>query len=137
MHPFIDYANFAIRTSSPVLLIVMGVLALLIVNLLIGLVEGIVLTLISWNPARVAIKTSFLMNLSSGVINGTLLVLLQHQPMLWLPLSFVVSLVLEFIFLSYIKRAATFFNLIAVVVSNLASYLLLILPAYYFGSHPQ
>ena len=122
--------------AAPIVLVVFGFLALLVVDLLLGLIEAVVLTLLSWNPSRTCIKVSFLMNIISGVINGILLVLLQRTPLVWLPVSFAISLLVEGFILTYFKRDALRQNSLFVLIANLASYILLILPAFYFGTHP-
>ncbi len=76
------------------------------------------------------------MNIISGIVNGILLVLLQRSPFVWLPVSFVLSLIVEVFVLTYFKRDAFRQNCLFIFLANLASYLLLILPAYYFGTHP-
>ncbi len=122
--------------AAPVVLLIFGFLALFVVDLLLGLVEGVVLTLLSWNPTRTCMKVSFIMNLVSGLVNGILLVLLQSSPLTWLPISFVISLLIEGFILTYFKRNSLRQNSLFVLIANLSSYLLLILPAYYYGSHP-
>jgi hypothetical protein len=121
--------------AAPIVLLVFGILALLVVDLLLGLVEGVALTLLRWNPTRTCMKVSFIMNLVSGIINGILLILLQRYPFVWLPISFAISLLIEGIILAYFKRGYLHQNSVFVFVANLASYILLILPAFYFGSH--
>jgi hypothetical protein len=121
--------------GSGFLLVTLGFLALIVVNLLIALVEGVALTLLNWNPFRPAMTISVIMNLASGLLNGILLVLLQHIPLVWLPVSFMVSLLVEGFILTYFKRDAFRQNIFLVFVINLFSYLILILPAYYFGTH--
>jgi uncharacterized membrane protein len=74
------------------------------------------------------------MNFTSGIVNGVLLVVLQRIPLIWLPVSFILSLLIEGLILGYFKRNADRQNMLAILVVNLASYALLILPAYYFGS---
>jgi predicted membrane channel-forming protein YqfA (hemolysin III family) len=121
--------------AAPVVLLIFGFLAMLMVDLLLGLIEGVALTLLSWNPTRTCMKVSFIMNLVSGVVNGILLILLQSNPLIWLPISFVISLLVEGIILTYFKRDSLRQNSLFVFIANLSSYLLLILPAFYFGSH--
>ncbi len=123
-------------TTSAILLLVFGFLALLVVEILIALIEGVTLTLLRWNPFRQSLTISSIMNLISGLINGILLILLQHTPLIWLPISFVISLLIEVFVMTYFKRDDLRQNSIFVVLANLASYILLILPAYYFGTHP-
>ena len=122
--------------AAPYVLLVFGFLALIVVDILLGLIEGVALTLLSWNPTRTCIKVSFIMNLVSGVVNGILLILLQENPLVWLPISFVISLLVEGFILSYFKRGFIRQNSLSVIIANLSSYLLLILPAYYFGNRP-
>ncbi len=121
---------------APYLLFILGFLALAIIALLIALVEGVLLTLLKWNPFQACLIVSLIMNLLAGVINGLLLILLQHSPFVWLPLSFVISLVVDAFILTYFKRQAFPQNSLFALLANLASYALLILPAYYFGTHP-
>jgi hypothetical protein len=122
--------------AASYVLLIFGFLALVVVDLLLGLIEAVALTLLSWNPSRTCIKVSFLMNIISGIINGILLVLLQSNPFLWLPISFAISLLVEGLIMTYFKRGALRQNSLFVLIANLASYILLILPAYYFGRHP-
>ena len=122
--------------TSAVLLLVLGFLALLVVDVLIALIEGVTLTLLRWNPFRQSLTISLIMNLISGIFNALLLVLLQRTPIIWLPISFGISLLVELLVMTYFKRQAFRQNSIFVVLANLASYILLILPAYYFGTHP-
>jgi hypothetical protein len=121
--------------GSVYLLLVLGFLALIVVNLLIALVEGVALTLLNWNPFRPSMTVSVIMNLTSGILNGILLIILQHTPLVWLPVSFVISLLLEGFILMYFKRDALRQNILFVFIINLISYIILILPAYYFGIH--
>jgi hypothetical protein len=121
--------------TSFYLLIVLGFLALVVVNLLIALIEGVVLTLLAWNASRTCLTISLIMNITSGILNGILLILLQHSPFVWLPVSFVLSLLIEGFVMTYFKRDTLRQNSLFVLIANLASYILLILPAYYFGYH--
>jgi hypothetical protein len=122
--------------AAPYVLLVFGFLALLVVDLLLGLIEGVALTLLSWNPTRTCMKVSMIMNLVSGIVNGILLVLLQSNPLVWLPISFAISLLIEGFILVYFKRDNLRQNSLFVLLANLSSYIILILPAFYFGNHP-
>jgi len=122
--------------ASGYLLLIFGFLALLVVDLIIALIEGVTLTLLRWNPFRQSLTISLIMNIASGILNGILLILLQGTPLVWLPVSFVISLLIEGSIMTYFKRDAIRQNAIFVSLANLASYILLILPAYYFGTHP-
>ena len=120
--------------SSPYLFLIFGILALLVVNLLIALVEGVVLTLLGWNPFRASMMVAFIMNIISGIFTGILLVILQGTSLAWLPISFVVSITIEILVLTYFKRDSIRQNIIFAFLVNLSSYVILILPAYYFGT---
>jgi hypothetical protein len=122
--------------SAPYLLLVFGFLALIVINLLVAVIEGVTLTLLSWNPFRISMTVSFIMNILSGIVNGILLVFLQRSPFIWLPVSFVLALVIEVFVMTYFKRQAFRQNCLFNLVTNLASYILLILPAFYFGANP-
>jgi len=122
--------------AAPYLLLIFGFLALVIVDLLIALVEGVALTLLRWNPFRACLTVSLIMNIITGIINGILLILLQRNPLVWLPVSFVISLLIDDFILCYMKRGAFRQNSLFALAANLASYIVLILPAYYFGTHP-
>lgn len=120
--------------SAPYLLLVLGFLALLVVDLLIALIEGVTLTLLKWNPFRTCILVSLIMNLLTGIINGILLILLQRSPLIWLPIAFVLSILVEGFVMTYFKRDTVRQNGLYVFFVNLASFVILILPAYYFGT---
>jgi hypothetical protein len=122
--------------AAPYVLLIFGFLALLVVNLLVAVIEGVVLTLLAWNPFRISMTVSFIMNIISGIINGILLVLLQRSPYVWLPVSFILSLMIDVFVMTYFKRNAFRQNCLFTFLVNLASYILLILPAYYFGANP-
>ncbi len=122
--------------AAPYILLIFGFLALVVIDLLIALVEGVFLTLLKWNPFRACLTVSLIMNVIAGIVNGLLLVLLQHTPLVWLPVSFVLSLLVDIFILTYFKRDAIRRNSLYALLVNLASYVLLILPAYYFGSRP-
>ena len=122
--------------AAPYLLLIFGFLALVMVDLLIALIEGVTLTLLRWNPFRACLAVSLIMNIIAGIINGALLILLQRTPLVWLPVSFVLSLLVDGFILSYFKRDTLRQDGLFSLVANLASYIILILPAYYIGTHP-
>jgi hypothetical protein len=122
--------------ASPYFFMVFGCLTLLVIDLLLALVEGVSLTLLNWNPFRASMLVSFIMNIFSGIINSVLLILLQHNPFLWLPVSFFISVIIETFVVTFFKRGANKQNIYCVLIANLASYFLIILPAYYFGANP-
>jgi uncharacterized membrane protein len=133
------FNTFPLNITGPAsgyLLLVLGFLALLVIDLIIALIEGVTLTLLKWNPFRQSLTISLIMNITSGILNGILLILLQRTPFVWLSVSFVISLLIEGFIMSYFKRDAIRQNSLFVLLANLVSYILFILPAYYFGAHP-
>ncbi len=58
-------------STSAFLLLVLGFLALLVVDVLIALIEGVTLTLLRWNPFRQSLTISVIMNLISGIFNAS------------------------------------------------------------------
>jgi hypothetical protein len=54
--------------------------------------------------------------------------------LIWLPISFIISFLIETFVMTFFKRDALPKNSLYAFIANLASYLLLILPAYYFGT---
>jgi hypothetical protein len=123
-------------SASGFLLLLLGFLALLVVDLIVALIEGVSLTLLRWNPFRISLFVALIMNLVSGVINGMLLILLQRSPLVWLPVSYFISILIDGFILMFFKRHALLQDGLFAVLVNLISYVLLILPAYYFGAHP-
>jgi hypothetical protein len=121
---------------SGLLLLLLGFLALLVLDLIIALVEGVTLTLLRWKPFRTCLYVALIMNIVSGIVNGLLLILLQRSPFIWLSVSFTLSILIEAFILMYFKRDTLFQDGLFSVLVNLASYVLIILPAYYFGAHP-
>ena len=136
MPAYTFFAHDITGPAAPYLLVIFGLLSLLVINLLIAVVEGVILTLLSWNPFRISMTVSFIMNLISGIVNGILLVLLQQSPFVWLPVSFILAMMMEVFIMTYFKRDAFHRNILLAFIVNLASYILLILPAYYFGANP-
>ncbi len=122
--------------AAPYILLIFGFLALLVIDVIIAIIEGTLLTLLKWNSFRTCLTVALIMNLAAGIVNGILLVALQRAPLVWLPVSFVISLLVDAFILTYFKRQALGRNSLYALLVNLASYVLLILPAYYFGSRP-
>jgi hypothetical protein len=122
--------------AAPYVLLIFGLLALLVIDVISAIIQGTALTLLKWNPFRASLMVALIMNLLAGILNGILLVLLQGAPLVWLPVSFAISLLVGSFVLTYFKRQAAGRNSLYALAANLASYALLILPAYYFGSHP-
>jgi hypothetical protein len=110
-----------------------SILALCIFTILIALVEAVALTLLRWGAFKRSGLVALVMNIVSSIVGGTLLVLMPTQSLLWIILSFVLSVLIEGGILMLFKRGAARQNWTAALVANLASYIILIAPAYYFG----
>lgn len=119
---------------APYLLLIFGFFTLVIVYVLMALVDGVVLTLFRWNSFRASLTVALIMNAFAGLINGLLLIVLQHTPLVWIPVSFVISTLIDGFVLSYFRRDILKKDLLLALLVNIISYVLLILPAYYFGS---
>ncbi len=126
---------FDVAPPSLVFMIIGGLLVLIILAILIALVEGVVLTLLRWDSFKRAYLVALLMNTLSTSLAAILLFLMpQEQNLWWVLISFVLSLLTDGAVLAYFKRRAARYNWTAVLAANLASYLILIVPIYFFGA---
>ena len=111
----------------------MGLVALGLLTLLIALVEGVALTLLKWNIFYRSLIAAGIANIASSLVGGLLLIFLQEQALTWVILVFFLSVIIEGAILMRIQpnsgRRIWLFSL----AINLASYLLLILPAYLYS----
>lgn len=111
----------------------LGLVALCLLTLLISLVEGVALALLKWSVFPRSLIASFIMNTTSSLVGGLLLIFLQDIPLIWMLLAFVLSVSIEGVILLKIQPAAGRRAWLFVLIANLASYILLILPAYLFS----
>ena len=111
----------------------MGLVALCLLTLLIALVEGVVLTLFKWNIFTRALIAAAIANIASSLVGGLMLIFLQDQALIWVILAFFLSVVIEGAILMRIHPASGRRTWLYVLAANLASYLLLILPAYLYS----
>jgi len=121
---------------SPQLILIslgLGFVALLLLTFLITLVEGVVLALFKWNVFPRALVASLIANVTSSLVGGLLLIFLQDIPLIWMLLAFVLSVSIEGTILLKIQPAFGRRTWLLTLLANLASYLLLILPAYLFS----
>jgi hypothetical protein len=117
---------------------VLGMLALTIgalfmLFLLIVVIESTALQLLAWDTFRKCLRASFWMNLASTAVGFLFLALIPKYGLPGLILALVLSIAIEGLVLSRRKPGETRRNWIAAVVTNLASYGLLIFPTYYFS----
>jgi hypothetical protein len=111
----------------------MGVVALLLLTLLIALVEAVVFTLLKWNSFPRSLLAGVIVNLTSSLAGGVLLIFLQEIPLIWILIAFVLSVIIESVILIKIQPATGRRAWLISLIANLASYLLLILPAYLYS----
>lgn len=111
----------------------LGLIALLLITCLVVLVEGVVLTLLRWNNFRRALLASLIANVVSSMAGGVLLIFLQQIPLLWIFLALLLSFIIEGAILVKIQPGNNRRTWLICLAANLASYLLLILPAYLFS----
>lgn len=113
-------------------MLLLTALALGIVWALIVLIELVVLQLLRWGNFRQALRASAIMNAISSVV-GLVLLLAFPQPSVWGLLgSGALAGMIETAVLVRLRRGDVRENAIAALVANLASYLVLVLPAYLF-----
>lgn len=124
--------NF-ISPGMMILSLGLGLVALCLFNLLITLVEGVVLTLLNWKHFKGSLLASLGMNTVSSLAGLVLLIFLQNIPITWMIIAFFLSLVIEGVALTVIQPATGWKNWLYALAANLASYLILVLPAYLFG----
>ncbi len=113
-------------------LILLTSLAFVILILMIALVEMVALQLIRWGDLRQSMKASLTMNLISSAA-GILLLFIVRKPGLGdLLAAWVLFVLIEGSVLIRLRPGMTRYNWLAAVVANLASYLILILPAFLY-----
>jgi len=108
----------------------LGLVALCLFNLLIALVEGVVLTLLKWKPFASSLLAALLVNTISSIVGIVLLIFLQDIPITWIVIAFFLSIIIEGVILVLIQPVTRWKALLYALLANLASYLILIVPAY-------
>lgn len=110
-----------------------SLLALCLLTLLIALIEATAMILLRWGDFRQAMTASVLMNAVSTALGGALLVLFPRPPLWGLGVAWALSVLVEGGVLSLLRRGMGQQNWLAALAANIASYLIIILPAYYYG----
>ena len=113
-------------------LILLTAISIAILILLITLVEMVALQLLRWGNTRQSMRASLLMNLTSSVVAIILLVLFPQPNArnLWIAWFFLV--IIEGGVLTRLRPQTPRYNWFSAAVANLASYIILILPAFLF-----
>jgi hypothetical protein len=111
---------------------ILAILAVAILISLITLVEMVTLQLLRWGNTRQSMRASLAMNLISGLAVIFLIVLFPQPRLIHLWIAWFILVAIEGGVLTYIRPKTPAYNLLAAAIANLASYLLLILPAFLF-----
>ncbi len=113
-------------------LIFLTTLSIGILILLITLIEMVALQLLRWGNTRQSMRASLLMNLASSVVGILLLVLFPQPNLQNLLFAWFILVIIEGGVLSLLRPQTPRYNWFIAAVANLASYILLILPAFLF-----
>ena len=128
-HLFFD----VVTPGMVILYLGLGLIALILLTFLVALVEGVVLTLFKWNNFRRSLLAALIANVVSSMAGGVLLIFLQEFPFPWIIVALFLSIAIEGAILIKIQPGSSRRTWPICLVANLASYLLLILPAYLFS----
>jgi hypothetical protein len=104
-----------------------------LIILLTVLVEGVVLTWLKWASFGQSLVSALAANLISTFAIGFLLFSGDQPRYSNLLVGWIVSSLIETVILHFFRRQLAWRTLISATLANLVSYLILILPAYYFG----
>lgn len=122
-------ARFFLKMLNYILFIA----TLLIVFALVLLIEVVILQLMRWGSFWECIRSALLMNLASLVVSAILLALVPRFGFYSLAIAFALSTLIEGGVLTWLKRSAWGYNFLVAFCANLASNLVLILPAFYYS----
>jgi len=128
-----ELINDVIAPGMMLVSLSMGLVALCLLTLLISLVEAVVLTLLKWNIFPRSLLAAVIINVVSSLVGGLLLIILQDIPLTWVVITLLMSIVIEGIILLKIQPGVGWRAWLIALAANLASYLLLILPAYLYS----
>ena len=103
---------------------------MIVLLLLSVVIESAVLQLMRWGSFRSSLRAALLMNLASMLISYYFLYLLPSLGWIGLLLSWATAVLIEGGVLNWIKRGQARQNWLVGLAANLASYLMLFLPAY-------
>jgi hypothetical protein len=104
-------------------------IVLIVLTLAISGVESIVMLLLRWDRFGRCLWAAFLMNVASTFVGSVLIAYAGWATVhIWLPVSFVLSVLIEGGVLMLMKRGAARQNWKVSLIANLVSYLLIILP---------
>jgi len=120
------------RSSGGIGLILLTALSIAILILLITLVEMVTLQLLRWGNTRQSMRASIAMNLTSSVVGILLLALFPQPNGRNLLIAWFILVAIEGGVLTRLRPQTPRYNWFIAAVANLASYIILILPAFLF-----
>ncbi len=112
--------------------IILTGLIFVILIFLIALVEMVVMQLLHWGDTRQSLRASLVMNIPSSLAGIALLLLFPHPDIWKLLIAWFILVAIEGIVLARYRPETPRHNWLAVILANLASYLILIVPAFLF-----
>jgi hypothetical protein len=115
-------------------LLAFGVVFVIILFLLIFLVETVALQLLRWGDFKRSAKASVLMNLASALVGLLFLWLVPALGYLGIFIAWALSVLIEWLVLRRLQPGEDRLNLMAALIANLASYIILIIPSYILSS---
>jgi hypothetical protein len=116
--------------AAPSLLLGLGLLLWLVLLCLIIIIESAVLQLMRWGDFKRSLAGAIWMNLASTLFGLIFTLLANELGGFSLLISWALSVVIEALVLMRHKPGERRHNWLVALVANLASYLILILPAY-------
>lgn len=103
--------------------------ALIVLTIVISIAEAVVMLLFKWGTFGSSLLASLLMNVTSTIFGGVLIVLgFYSDPYILLAIGFVLSVLIEGSVLMLMKRDGGLRNWIVSLAVNSASYLIILLP---------
>jgi hypothetical protein len=126
------YRTEIIRSTGSAGFIILTIFAVAILLMLITLIEMVVLQLLHWGNTRQSLRASLTMNLVSSVAGTLLLVRFPRPNLGHLLVAWFILVAIEGGVLTLLRRQTPRYNWFVAALANLASYLVLILPAFLF-----
>lgn len=128
----LTYFHTELISSASIGLIILTALSVAILISLITLIEMVALQLLHWGNTRQALRASLAMNLTSSVVAILLLMLFPQPSLRNLLIAWPILVVIEGGVLTRLRPQTPRYNWLVAAMANLASYLILILPAFLF-----
>ena len=116
-----------------ILFYVLAVVTAVLLFLLIVFVEATAMQWVGWDHRNGCLKASLIMNLASVLPAMFSIYLVVQWREAGLAVAWLICVLIEGATLAYLKRGEQRANWLAALAANLASYLILLLPAYLIG----